>query len=190
MLFRRCVLDACVLYDAPVRDLLLRLGSEGLIEPVWSTRILDECFRALATNRADLTTAQLGRLRAALERAFPQAHLAATVVGVMLRDADDVHVLETAVAAGAPVILTYNLRDFPDEQLRSLGVVARHPDAVVCELLDGDPDAVARVVTQQAAAMRRPPVTVERLLATLATHGLHASVQRLRPLLAQGSDPI
>ena len=184
----RCVLDACVLYDAPVRDLLLRLGSEGLIVPVWSTRILDECFRALATNRPDLTEDQLGRLRAALERAFPRASVSATGArdGVTLRDPGDVHVVETALAAGAPVILTYNLRDFPDDQLRSLGLVARHPDTLVCEIIEVDQDAVVRVVTQQAAAMRRPPVTTARLLLTLGAHGLRGSVERLRPVLGDG----
>jgi hypothetical protein len=178
-------MDACVLYDAPVRDLLLRLGSAGLLVPVWSARILDECFRAIATNRADLAPDQLRGLRAALERAFPKASVAAplTRVEVALPDSCDVHVVETAVAAGAPVILTYNLRDFPDEALGALGVLARHPDVVVRELIDIDPGRVARLVTEQAAALRRPPLTVTRLLATLEVHGLRMSVERLRPLL-------
>jgi hypothetical protein len=41
----------------------------------------------------------------------------------MLPDACDVHVVETAVAASAPVILSYNLHDFPGEALEGLGVV-------------------------------------------------------------------
>jgi hypothetical protein len=71
-----------------------------------------------------------------------------------------------------------------------VGVIARHPDALVSEILDVDPDAVARIVSQQAAAMRRPPVTVVRLLMTLAAHGLRASVERLHPLLGDGPERV
>lgn len=189
MAARRCVLDACVLYDAPVRDLLLRLGSEGTLEPLWSARILDECWRALAENRPDITADQMSRLRAALERAFPRACIATIrSFGVSLPDHDDTHVLETALAAGAPVIVTYNLRDFPADLLQPHGVTAWHPDVLVTDILDANPSTVARVVTQQAAAMRRPPVTLERLLATLSEHGLHRSVARLRTLLAGGAE--
>ena len=152
--------------------------------PIWSARILEECFRALAMNRPELAADQLGRLRAALERAFPEASVAVpSRVDVALPDRCDVHVVETAVAAGAPVILTYNLRDFPDEALGALGVLARHPDVVIRELIDVHPGRVARLVTEQAAALRRPPVTVARLLATLEIHGLRTSVERLRPML-------
>jgi hypothetical protein len=173
------------LYDAPVRDVLLRLGSAALIEPLWSARILDECFRAIAANRTDLSTEQVGRLRAALERAFPRALVAAPSAGVevMLPDPDDVHVVETAVAAGAPVVLTYNLRDFPNDRLNTLGIVALHPDVVVSEIVEREPGVVARLVTEQAAALRRPPVTLARLLTTLEAHGLCASVERLRAIL-------
>jgi len=37
--------DACVLYPAPLRDLLVRLGNTGVVRARWSAAILDECFR-------------------------------------------------------------------------------------------------------------------------------------------------
>ena len=36
------VLDACVLYPVPIRDLLLSLASAGLYKPKWSALIQDE----------------------------------------------------------------------------------------------------------------------------------------------------
>ncbi|WP_211259294.1 hypothetical protein [Stenotrophomonas koreensis] len=36
------VFDACVLYPAPIRDLLLRLAVTGLFRARWSERIHDE----------------------------------------------------------------------------------------------------------------------------------------------------
>lgn len=41
------VYDACVLYPASVRDLLLRIASKGLVRARWSEQILDECFRSI-----------------------------------------------------------------------------------------------------------------------------------------------
>lgn len=41
------VLDACVLYDSHLRDLLLRLAEKELYQPVWSTIICDELKRNL-----------------------------------------------------------------------------------------------------------------------------------------------
>jgi hypothetical protein len=39
------VYDACVLYPAPLRDLLVRLASTDLVRARWTDQILDECFR-------------------------------------------------------------------------------------------------------------------------------------------------
>ena len=38
----KAVIDACVLYSAPVRDLLIRLAQAGLIQARWTAEIHDE----------------------------------------------------------------------------------------------------------------------------------------------------
>ena len=45
------VFDACVLYPAPIRDLLLRLAATGLFRARWSERIHDEWIQAVLRNR-------------------------------------------------------------------------------------------------------------------------------------------
>lgn len=47
------VLDACVLYPASLRDLLLRLAREELYRPKWTDKINDEWKRSLLANRDD-----------------------------------------------------------------------------------------------------------------------------------------
>ncbi len=181
----RVVIDACVLYDAAVRDLLLRIGMAGLIEPIWSPRILDECFAALGRNRPDLTPEQLQLLRAAMSRAFPRAEFRADAVSIVLPDLKDLHVVGTAVAASAPLICTYNLQDFPADSLRPFGLHAQHPDALALDLLGAHTDAVLAVLVEHARALRRPPTTMDRLLATLEARGLHTFAAAARDELAK-----
>ena len=44
------VYDACVLYPAPLRDLLLRLGASGLFRARWTDRINEEWRCSLQHN--------------------------------------------------------------------------------------------------------------------------------------------
>ena len=45
------ILDACVLYPATLRDLLLSLARDGLFHACWSERIQDEWVRSPARSR-------------------------------------------------------------------------------------------------------------------------------------------
>lgn len=53
------VLDANVLYPAPLRDLLMRLAVADVFAARWSERIHDEWIRNVLKKRSDLTLAQL-----------------------------------------------------------------------------------------------------------------------------------
>ena len=49
------VYDACVLYPAPLRDLLMHLALSGLYRARWTARIHDEWMTALHEKRPDLS---------------------------------------------------------------------------------------------------------------------------------------
>jgi predicted nucleic acid-binding protein len=180
------VYDACVLYPAPLRDLLLRIANTGVVRARWSERILDECFRNIAAQRPDLAASALERTRDLMRAAVPDCivtgfeHLEA---GLDLPDPDDRHGLAAAVRANAQAIVTFNLRDFPDHVLERYDVEAKHPDEFVLDTIDLAPGAVVRCVAEQVGALRRPPVTVPELLDTLRRLGLVQSVARLREVL-------
>ena len=55
--------DACVLYPAPLRDLLMELALTDLFRAKWSSMIHDEWIRALLKNRPDLSADNLKRTR-------------------------------------------------------------------------------------------------------------------------------
>lgn len=179
------VYDACVLYPASIRDLLLRLAGTGMFRARWTERILDECFRNLVAARPDLE-GKLDRTRRLMEQAIPDAMVAgyeALADKLTLPDADDRHVLAAAVRSGAQVIVTTNLKDFPATALAPYDVEAQHPDTFVLHLLSLDAGAVARTVAAQAASLKNPPMSRGELLDTLESRGLVQSVAELRRLV-------
>jgi hypothetical protein len=121
--------DACVLYPASLRDLLMWLARSGLFRARWTDAIHDEWIRNLLNDRSDLTAAQLERTRELMNAAVRDClvtgygHLIETLT---LPDPDDRHVLAAAIQGGASVIVTFNLTDFPAETLQPYGIEAQH----------------------------------------------------------------
>ena len=99
---------------------------------------------------------------------------------LILPDPDDRHVLAAAIRAGAQVIVTCNLRDFPAETLARFDIEAQHPDHFLVQLFDFAPGVICAAVKRQREGRRNPPKTVEELLATLESQGLPQTVARLR----------
>jgi hypothetical protein len=73
--FISAILDANVLYPAPIRDLLLNLADVGFYSPKWSDEINDEWVRNLLKNRPDLTEKQLKKTVIAMNNAFEDANI-------------------------------------------------------------------------------------------------------------------
>ncbi|HVZ31726.1 MAG TPA: PIN domain-containing protein [Polyangiaceae bacterium] len=132
------VYDACVLYPAPLRDLLLRIAVTGLIRARWTERILDECFRNIVAARPELDPTALERTRELMNRAVPDCLIRGyegLIDGLSLPDPDDRHVLAAAIRAGAQLIVTSNMRDFPENALAPYGIEAKDPDDFVIDQL-------------------------------------------------------
>lgn len=178
--------DACVLYPAPLRDLLVRIAKTGIVRGRWTDAILDECFRSILEQRPDLKPEALERTRELMKQAVPDCLVTGfetLVEGLILPDRDDRHVLAAAIRVGAQAIVTFNLADFPDEKLAPYDIESKHPDDFVLDTIDLAPAAVAKVVSDQAEALKNPPRTAGELLDTLRALGLVRSVAKLRELL-------
>ena len=100
------------------------------------------------------------------------------MLDVSVRRAEPRRAEEAAIRAGAQVIVTANLKDFPAAVLAPFGVAAMHPDEFVTELIDLAPEVLVEVIVEQAASLRSPPQSVEHLLDTLRENGLARAVAR------------
>jgi PIN domain-containing protein len=183
------VYDACVLYPAPLRDLLMRIGSSGIVRARWSSEILDEMVNAILERRPELHSGNLTRTRQLMCDAVPDClvqRYESLIETIDLPDATDRHVVAAAIRCGAQAIVTFNLKDFPDHVLARWDIEAKHPDEFVMESIDISPGVVVRCLTEQALALRNPPQSVEEVLTTLAKSDLVQSCARLRDLLGAG----
>ncbi|NWK78951.1 PIN domain-containing protein [Aquitalea sp. LB_tupeE] len=173
------VYDACVLYPAPLRDLLLQLAQVNLFRAKWSDQIHDEWTRNLLARHPDLQPAQLQRTRALMD----QAVLDSVVTGheyliesLTLPDEEDRHVLAAAIRSGSSVIVTFNLKDFPGDALLSHDVEAQHPDEFIMHLIDLNPASVLEAVRACRASLKNPPKSPDKYLETLLQQGLPETV--------------
>lgn len=96
----RAVLDACVLYPASLRDLLLTLAALDAFDPIWSDEILDEVTRNVTADYPDIDPVHFtNHTIAAMNRAFPDANVdvASKLVAELDNDPKDRHVAAAAL---------------------------------------------------------------------------------------------
>ncbi len=180
------VLDACVLYPAPMRDLLLYLASQKIYHPKWSAEINEEWVRNLLLNRSDLSNAQLQKTVNAMNRAFPEANIRkapSIIKQLILPDPNDRHVLATTIKSKAKKIITANLKDFPTNYLQQFNIQAQHPDKFLPELIDTYPEQSITAFHQQVNNLKNPPLSTEDVLNSLNKCGLEQTVLILKDLL-------
>lgn len=175
--------DACVFYPAPLRDFLLNLALTDLFAACWTEQIHDEWIHNLLADRPDLDRDRLERTRTLMNRAIPDSvvhNYEPLIERLDLPDPDDRHVLAAAIRAGAQAIVTFNLKDFPADQLDPYGIEALHPDVFIEHQMDLHEGAVVSAAKAQRANLRKPEISADQLLQTLAAQGLVVTADRLR----------
>jgi predicted nucleic acid-binding protein len=177
------IYDACVLYPAPLRDLLMQLAMSELFSARWTTQIHDEWMRNVHANRTDITWEKLIRVRDLMN-----SHVEESLVDgyehlipiLDLPDPDDRHVLAAAIIARADLIVTFNLKDFPANKLEHYSIEAVHPDDFIADLILVYPQVVADAVDCCRQRLRNPPRSVDEFLEILLRQGLTRSCSLLR----------
>jgi predicted nucleic acid-binding protein len=176
------VLDANVLYPAPVRDILLHIAAKGLYQPKWSSEIQDEWLRNLVVNRPDLKKENLDKTVAAMNVAFPDADVTNyedLIPALNLPDEDDRHVMAAAIRGKANVIVTENSKDFPQDYVNTHDIEVFSADEFLSRLIDIDKATVLEALAAQIRTLKNPPQTKEQVLATLERNGLKKMVAAL-----------
>lgn len=177
------VYDACVLYPAPLRDLLMRLALTDRFRARWSNTIHDEWIRNLLKQRPELDAAALEKTRTLMNSSVRDSlvegfeHL---IPAIELPDENDRHVVAAAIHSGAETIITFNLKDFPAKALGRYNLEAQHPDDFIVDLFDLHPASVLQALSAQRAALKKPPKTTTEFIDILLKQGLTQTISILK----------
>lgn len=173
----KAVIDANVLAPVIKRTLIRALADHGLLTPVISERILFETTHALghiATNVTEEDKSDISILRTEWARGWTTP----VETDLVLPDPDDAHVIGAALAAGAGMIVTDNIRDFPKKTLAPLGLHVKNADQFVFGLLESSPDQTRAAIS--TLPVRLPDIIEEETLpAILKRAGLRRVTKAL-----------
>ena len=180
--------DACSLVSPLRRNLLLSLAEGEFFRLRWSALVLDEVERAItrlyAQKHLEDGAQRAAKARREMERAFEEA----VVSGYEdlqpglgeLPDANDAHVIAAAVKTRASVIVTENLRDFPERILRPLDLEAKTADEFIADTVDLDIGRAIPMIRRMRERLKLPEKTAEALLLDMEASGLTHTVDSLR----------
>lgn len=183
------LVDACALAGVLKRNLILTLAEAEFFRLRWSASILDETQRAideiLARKGEPNSAVMAARARFAMENAFEEAMVSGfeqfLCACAGLPDPNDAHVVAAALGTRADVIVTDNLKDFPQSVLGPLNLDARSSDAFIADAITLDPGKAVAAIQKMRQRFKRPDKTPAMLLIDMEAGGLIETADVLRP---------
>jgi PIN domain len=181
------LIDACVLAGALRRNLVLTLARAEFFRVRWSQPIMAETQAAIARILAAEPDAaeRAAQARAGMERAFDDAMVSGFVHLLAgceeMPDVNDRHVLAAAIKTRADVIVTDNLKHFPNQALAPFGIEARSADDFIADTAMLDIGRAADAVRMMRLRLGNPPISADDLLIKMDAQGLTESVDALKP---------
>ncbi|MEM7737930.1 MAG: PIN domain-containing protein [Deinococcota bacterium] len=169
------ILDANVLYPAPLRDILVEAAYRNIYRARWTEKIHEEWIENLLEDRPDLSRSSLERTRLAMDNAIEDCLITGyeSIIDVLdLPDPDDRHVLAAAIVGRCDAIVTSNLKHFPKDVCMSFGIEPIDPDTFLYSQMDLATGAFCEAVKTVRQKLRNPPKTVDEYLQTLKQQDL------------------
>jgi hypothetical protein len=87
--------------------------------------------------------------------------------------------LAAAIVGGATVIVTFNLKDFPDNLMALHDCKAVHPDEFLFDVAVGAPEQMIQAVRAILERLRDPPVSFDKYVDVLRRVGLPQTADAL-----------
>jgi hypothetical protein len=125
--------------------------------------------------RKDIDPAEIERRIQNANAAFPDAQVEnyeALIPGLNLPDKADNHVLAAAIKTNANVIVTNNLKHFPEDYLAEFGLYAKGPDDFLTDIIDLNPEKAVESFMNLVRNKTNPPLSEFDVLDRLRSIGL------------------
>lgn len=179
-----CVLDTNVIYPLVIRDLLFWFAHYDLYTPKWSTHIFAEWENVM--RRKAVPEENIQKRITNANMAFPDAlvkNYSSLIDGLDLPDKDDRHVLAAAIKTNANLIVTNNLKDFPEQYLLSFGLTAKTADDFLTDIIDLNPGEAIKAFREMVINRKKPDLDEYQVLDILRNRGLGATANYLHSQL-------
>jgi hypothetical protein len=177
------VFDACILYPFHLRNILVQAAVDRLVDARWTDEIHNEWMRNLIADAPTIPLERLQVTRRLMNDALPRATISGyehLIPTLRLPDPDDRHVVAAAIAAGASIIVTWNLRDFPPKALKTNGLRRQTPDAFLCEIFDQVPDLMVNSLASARRNLNKSRISASDFLGILGQQQFTQLVTRLK----------
>jgi predicted nucleic acid-binding protein len=179
-----CVLDTNVIYPIDIRDLLFWFAYYELYTPKWSKHIFDEWKYVMI--RKGVSEEEANKRIGKAQMAFPDAlvdNYESLIEGLHLPDEKDRHVLAAAIKTNANVIVTNNLKDFPEDYLANFGLKVKNVDDFITDLIDLNPKRAIQAFKDLVFHRTNPDLDEFQILDRFRKIGLMDSANYIHSLL-------
>jgi len=179
-----CVLDTNVIYPIETRDLLFWFAFFELFTPKWSNHIFDEWEKVMRDKGVD--EKEIKRRTDRANQAFPDASVTnyePLIETLELPDSKDRHVMAAAIKTNANIIVTNNLKDFPEDYLSRFGLSAKSADDFITDIIDLNHDKAVKAFKKLVLNRRNPDLDEYEVLDILRKNGLKESADYLHSLI-------
>lgn len=180
----KAVLDTNVIFPVVIRDLLFWFAYYELYTPKWSSNIFDEWKEVMM--RKGVSEEEAIKRTNVANKAFPDA-LVLNYEGLIdkldLPDIKDRHVLAAAIKTNANVIVTNNLKDFPNAYLDTFGLKAINADDFLTDIIDLNQSTAIKAFRELVLNKKNPEMDEYQVLETFRINGLEDTANYLHSLL-------
>lgn len=179
-----CLLDTNVIVPLTVRDILLWFAHFDLYTPKWSQHIFSEWEEVM--RRKKVSEEEIAKRTNKMQIAFSDAlveNYEPLIEGLTLPDEKDKHVLAAAIKTNANLIVTDNLKDFPEDYLKTFSLSAKKPDDFITDIIDLNEAKALEAFRRLVVNRKNPNMDEFQVLDSLRRSGLKDSANYLHSLL-------
>lgn len=180
----KVVLDTNVIYPVVIRDLLFWFAHYELYTPKWSEHIFDE-WKSVMERKGISKEIAASRIEVA-NKAFPDAlvqNYEGIIPNLKLPDTKDCHVLAAALKINDNVIVTNNIKDFPEAYLESFGIIVKTADDFLTDIIDLNQELAVAAFREMVLNKKNPDLDEYEVLDLLRNSGLNETANYLHAFL-------
>ena len=178
------VLDTNVVYPVIIRDILLWFAHYDLYTPKWSEHIFDEWKKVM--KEKGVSEEEANKRINKVNSAFPDAlvqNYKVLIDHLKLPDEDDRHVLAAAIRTNANLIVTNNIKDFPESYLQLFSLSAKTADDFLTDIIDLNQEQAIAAFKEMVLNKKNPKQDEFEILNQLRNAGLRDTANYLHALL-------